>query len=252
MPPRPVEVDAYIDGIISEVIENEGVVVETSGAVVQGIFGIGGERTGKLICPLSSPDEILTESFITLEQSGKIVAGGAGVTPEALKKASELGICAIITGSAADTDIIGYLGHDIGVAITGQENIVTSVIITEGFGNIPMANKTFNLLKSLEGRKVSINGATQIRAGVIRPELIAPFEILTDTAKPNIDEFSLEIGSTIRIIREPYFGLIGKVTELPPLPVEIESGATVRILKAKLADGKEVQVPRSNVEIIQE
>ena len=35
-----------------------------------------------------------------------------------------------------------------------------------------MGDRTFNLLKSHDSKFVSINGATQIRAGVIRPEIV--------------------------------------------------------------------------------
>ena len=62
----------------------------------------------------------------------------------------------------------------------------------------------------------------------------------------------LDIGTHIRVIREPYFGKLGSVTKLPPELVEIESGAVVRILEAKLNDGADVVVPRANVEIIEE
>jgi len=48
MEPEPVEVTAYIDGAVTDVFEKEGVLVETSGAFVQGIFGIGGEENGSL------------------------------------------------------------------------------------------------------------------------------------------------------------------------------------------------------------
>ncbi len=47
-PPIPVEVDAYIDGVVSEVMPSEGVVVESEGAFLQGIFGVGGETIGPL------------------------------------------------------------------------------------------------------------------------------------------------------------------------------------------------------------
>jgi hypothetical protein len=47
-PPQPVEVLAYVDGRVVEVMPGEGVVVETCGAFVQGIFGVGGERWGPL------------------------------------------------------------------------------------------------------------------------------------------------------------------------------------------------------------
>ena len=67
------------------------------------------------------------------------------------------------------------LGYTMGVAITGTEKTVT-LIITEGFGSINMAEKTFNLIKNNENNFASINGATQIRAGVLRPEIFIKSE----------------------------------------------------------------------------
>ena len=61
---------------------------------------------------------------------------------------------------------------------------------------------------------------------------------------------NLDIGSAIRVIREPYFGRLGTVTELPAQLMVVESGTEVRVLKANLEGGDEVCVPRANVEII--
>ena len=47
-PPRPVQVQAYIDGNVIEILPEDGVIVETTGAFVQGIFGKGGEIWGPL------------------------------------------------------------------------------------------------------------------------------------------------------------------------------------------------------------
>jgi hypothetical protein len=123
-------------------------------------------------------------------------------------------------------------------------------MITEGFGTIPMARRTFALLQELAGSPASINGATQIRAGVIRPELIVPRERPADTAAPPRDGHELAIGTPIRLIREPHFGELATVTALPPEPQTIPSGATVRVLEAALPSGEHVTVPRANVEII--
>ena len=68
------------------------------------------------------------------------------------------------------------MGYRLGVAITGTENLDTSLVVTEGYGNIKMSERTYNLLKLHDGKFVSINGATQIRAGVIRPEIVIPLE----------------------------------------------------------------------------
>ena len=251
MPSNPVEVAAYVDGVVAEVIPDEGVVIETYGAMVQGIFGVGGERTGRLTVPGESPETMLTEDMIDETHAGAVLVGGAGVSLAALRKASEVGVKGVVVGAIIDTDLTDYLGHDIGVAITGQEDVVTTLILTEGFGAITMALRTYDLLKSLEGREVSINGATQIRAGVIRPEILAPLGIRPEGGEAESRGQMLDIGTPIRVIREPYFGALGTVTGLPAEPVQVESGAVVRVLEAQLADGSAVSVPRANVEIIE-
>ena len=66
------------------------------------------------------------------------------------------------------------------------------------------------------------------------------------------DESALEIGTRIRVIREPDFGRFGRVAALPPEPQQILTGASVRVLGADLDGGEHVVIPRANVEIIVE
>jgi len=252
--PTPIEVDAYIPGRIIEVLDGEGVVIEAHGALIQGIFGIGGERRGEIMMITAGPDEPITADMITSAHAGKIIVGGSNLSGDALRKAHELGVTGIVVGGIVDKDLIDYLGYDIGVAITGHENIPLTLVLTEGFGTIAMAGRTFNLLKSLTGKTASICGATQIRAGVIRPEVIVADDsenaggMAADEVVPS---FSLEPGTNIRIIREPYFGLLATVTALPHHLVTVGSGAEVRVLEAKLnTTGEIVTVPRANVEIV--
>lgn len=248
--PIPVEIGAYVQGKIVEVMPEEGAVVETRGAMVQGIFGVGGERTGAIRIAVGSPAEVLDAANVRDDDAGKILVGGSGVTLAALQKASQVGATGVVAGGVRDVDLVQFLGYDIGVAITGQEAISLTLMVTEGFGQLAMAERTFNLLKSIEGRAASMNGATQIRAGVIRPEIIAPLDVAGSAAQTAGGALELLIGTPIRVIREPYFGKIGKVTELPTQLVVVESGTEVRVLKARLEDGDEVCVPRANVEII--
>ncbi len=251
-PPLPVEVKAYIDGEVVEVIENEGVVVETKASFIQGIFGIGEERIGYIHVLVDSPDDVLEADMITEEHKNKVLVGGSFVTSEAIKKAVSVGATAIVVGGIDDANLKDFLGYDIGVAITGNEGKGITLIITEGFGKLRMAHRTFELLKDLEGKKASVNGATQIRAGVIRPEVIVPDESLEIKEEEESLSEGLVPGSLIRIIREPYFGQIGKVVSLPPELREIETEAKVRVLEVELENGERVIVPRANVEIIEE
>ncbi len=259
--PEPVERTAYIRGTVSRVLPEEGVVVSTYGALVQGIFGVGGERLGEIAMASSDPQQPLTPELLTSAHRGKIVVAGAQITGSALARAAELGVVGLVGGGIIDRELMDYLalalnqpGYDIGVAITGQEPIAFTLMVTEGFGAIEMAARTFALFQSLEGKTASINGATQIRAGVIRPEVIVPLDVPPpSSASTNENDTSgqLSVGTSIRIIREPYFGLLATVTALPSELVQVESETLVRVLHAQLADGSHVTVPRANVEIIE-
>ena len=129
------------------------------------------------------------------------------------------------------------------------------MIITEGFGKMKMPQRTFDLLKSFDGREASINGATQIRAGVIRPEIV--IALAEKEAKGMVEEAEAETGgmtpnTPVRIIRDPYFGAIGQVASLPVELQKAESESDVRVVEVVLEDGRKVIVPRANVEIIEE
>jgi hypothetical protein len=251
--PIPVEVLAYLDGVVEEVIPKEGVIIRTVAALVQGIFGVGGEKIGTLKVAVDSPYDILKSDRINENLKGAIVVGGRTADIDAINKAAEVGIRALVLGSLDDGVLREFVGYDIGVAITGNENVPFTLIITEGFGDLPMAERTFNLFKKFEGLKASANGATQIRAGVQRPEVIIfrkdvdPFEEVED----KLESGHLDIGTTVRIIRDPYFGEIGTVIDLPNEPIVIETESKVRVLKVRLMDGREVVIPRANVELIE-
>ncbi|MCX5747791.1 MAG: hypothetical protein NT062_35445 [Proteobacteria bacterium] len=248
--PIPVEVAAYVDGTIVEVIEAEGVVVEAKGALVQGIFGLGGERLAEIVVVATAREQPLEAADLTVAHRGKIVIAGGRASLAAVRRACELEVAAIVCGGFAYQDIKELLGFDVGVAITGNEAIATTLVLTEGFGDIAMARATFELLTSLAGKLASVNGATQIRAGVIRPEVVVPADDAGDAPLPIAH--GLEIGAQVRCIRAPYFGRIGTVVGLPSQPVMLPTETRVRVLEVDLGDGDtRVVVPRANVEVIE-
>ncbi len=252
-PRIPVNIKAFIDGVVVDVIEEEGVIIENKSAYIQGIFGIGGETTGILKVLVSSPEEIVDENKIDESCKDGLLVTGSMASYSLIKKAIKVGAKAIITGGIDDKDLKKLLGYNIGVAITGHEDIGLTIVVTEGFGNIKMAKKTLGLLKKFAGHKASLHGITQIRAGVMRPEIIIPIEFKEEELEvPEPKMASLEIGTTIRVIRQPNFGQIGKVTALPEELTPVESETMARILEAELENGEKVMIPRANVEVIEE
>ncbi len=250
--PIPVEVQAFVTGEVAEVIESQGVVIETEATFIQGIFGIGGERFGRVRICSKNPRDPLTAADIPDDAEGCLLVGGARMTAEAIQRAIERKASAIISGGIDDHDLKTLLGYDLGVAVTGTEHVGITLIITEGFGEIAMADRTFELLNARNGAQGAVNGATQIRAGVLRPEIIIPHEkwkLSPDDAEGVHGGGTLEVGTPVRIIRDPYFGMLGKVANLTSQPQTLASGSRARVLDVKCSDGETRTVPRANVEI---
>ncbi|MBX3332086.1 MAG: hypothetical protein KF722_16900 [Nitrospira sp.] len=249
-PPRVLQLLAYVDGTIIETIPQQGVVVKTTCSLVQGIFGIGGETSGEIVMAVKAPDEPLTPAHFNSTMKGKVVVGGSFLSADAMKQAKTVGVAGLVVGGIHDEDLRALLGYDLGVAITGTEQVGFTLILTEGFGTIPMAAKTFKLLSTHVGRKASISGATQIRAGVIRPEIIIPHEgDVGRTAQTQRE--GIRLGDPVRIIRDPLFGRIGEVSALPSELTKIATESDVRVLEVKFSDGKRVVIPRTNIEVIE-
>jgi len=247
--PIPINVDAYISGKVKDVYNNEGILIDSIGTFVQGIIGIGGEKQGKMHVLVDNPSDKVKISSITNSLKDKIVVCGSYIDLEIYEKAKSVGVKGIVCGGVDYNVISEILGYSLGVAITGTED-TTTLILTEGFGNINMALRTFNILKDNHNKDVSINGATQIRAGVLRPEIF----IKSDGSGENKDfkenDLVISIGSIIRVIREPYFGKIGKISSLPYELDQMESETKVRVAEVEFEDNTKKIIPRANLEVI--
>lgn len=251
-PPKILPIRSYVKGKIVEVVPDYGVTVESEGTFIQGIFGIGGETNGEISVAVNSPDEDLAAECLNETHKGKIVIGGKHACLATIKRAVELGVHAIVVGGIHDRDLRQLLGYDIGVAVTGTEQIGITLIVTEGFGMIPMAEYTFKLLSSRNGEKASVSGATQIRAGVMRPEILVPgYPKNVTTCKKEHGRGWIEPGDPVRIIREPHFGVIGTVKSLPPELTKVGSESHVRVLEVNLPGGETLVIPRANIEVLE-
>lgn len=250
--PIHVEINAYIPGKVVEIISREGAVIETKAAIIQGIFGIGGESHGKIRIAVESRYDVLTPCLIKPDDEGVILVGGSMVTVEALKKGVKLGVSCVISGGIRHNDLVAFMGEEIGVAITGQEELGITLILTEGFGELSMSQSIFSILCDFQGFNASVNGATQIRSGVLRPEIIIPLEEGEEQDTEDGKPIGVVSGASVRLVRQPYFGKIGEVVDIPIELHQLESESMVRVLDVRLDNGAIVRVPRANVEILEE
>jgi hypothetical protein len=249
--PRKLDLSAYLEGRVVEVEGQRAVVIESEASFVQGIFGVGGERIGVVRVLDVEPTTVVSASHVPAAAPGEILIGGHSPTLEAILKARDAGAVGFVTGSIDDHALREYVGRDIGVAVTGDENVSMTLIVTEGFGPLPMGQRVWETLRAMNGARASLNGATQVRAGAVRPEIVSVALAERDApVRTSAGMAGLEIGSRVRLIRVPFFGLSGTVEELPHDPQKIETGASSRVLRARLDDGRSITVPRANVELL--
>ena len=239
-------------GRVVETIPEEGVLIETDAAFIQGIFGIGGESRGELVIISDTREDEITPEQITPELAGKVVVGGSFISLEAYQKAMDHKVAGIVVGGFNYHELETILGYTLGVAITGSEDLATSLVVTEGYGRIRMGHRTFELLSEMAGKFASINGATQIRAGVIRPEIVIPLsqDELTGKHQEILASEGIQAGSLVRVIRAPYFGRMGEVVSLPSELQKMESETMVRVAEVRI-DNKNVLIPRANLEMVE-
>lgn len=247
--PRVLELHAHVDGKVVSIEPRRSVTIETDAAWVQGVFGIGGERRGRLHFLDCAAHEQLKSAHIPENCAELVLVGGMNPSTEVLHTAAARGAQALLTGSIDDAALRGYLGYELGVAITGDEPVPMTVVISEGFGNLALGERVIAALKPHAGAWCSVSGATQVRAGAIRPEIIVSLERGPETSAVELLR-GLAPGAAIRLIRFPHFGKRAEVVELPEALTRLATGAEARVLRARLENGEVVTVPRANVELL--
>jgi hypothetical protein len=173
-PPIKVMINAHIPGKVVEIIPQEGAVIEAKADVINGVFGVGGEKSGTLIKIVDNPKQLITEEMVSDEYKGKILLGGSLITLNALKIAEKKNVSGIIVGGVDEKDLTEFLGYELGLGFTGQEGIGLTLILTDGFAVDAMNDEVFKMMGSNENKHVYIDGTTQIRSVKKRPEIIIP------------------------------------------------------------------------------
>jgi len=231
--PRVLRVTAFIPGTVVATLPNEGAIIETIGAHIQAVWGNGREAYGTLRVVVRAPRHPIRPKHIDTSSQGAILVGGARIDADTLEQAVEMQVGGIILGGIS------------AALLPRLKELPFPVITTEGIGEMPMSQAIFDLLRSLKGREASLSAVLQQRGRMDRPYLVVPMP--TQVGNPIDPDTPLTIGSRVRVLRGPYMGRSGTVTEMPASRVSLESGA--RFLGVYVDVGKDnVFVPYVNIE----
>ncbi len=240
------QLNAYIAGRVRQVIPHEGVVIEAWAHVVTGAYGVGSESGGEILL-VADADQVLDISAVTGEWQGKIVVAGRTASLELLQAANEAGCAGVVVAHMRSDTLATYAGSNSRPGITGEDELLMPVMLTERFSPTMMRSSIWQEFSSLQGRYASMSGKTQIRAGLVRPEVVVceaewPKELPTS----EVTSGAVQVGDLVRVLRSPYLDRIGRVMALPKERQVIATGSSVRVAEV-LIDEELVTLPVANL-----
>jgi hypothetical protein len=232
------ELRAHVAGQVTNVMPNRGAVISTSGTLIQGTWGSGGEAEGVLKAVVDNPQRPLRARSIDVGCHGTLIVGGRILDEEALEQAVEARVRGVIAGSV-NADLCPFL-----------ESLPFPVLITEGFGALPMSPYVFSLLQANVGREAMLSAEVQGRWGARRPELLIPLRAEEERSPQESEPVPLTVQARVRVARAPHQGAMGVIADLPPVPQVVESGVRLPVAVVDLEEDETVRVPLANLELI--
>lgn len=228
---------AGLPGNVIEVIPNRGVVIKTAGALIQGVWGNGRIDTGVLVNLAEKADGVLAPSRLDETMRGQIILGGLCKDAETLQTASEIGVRGLILSSLFPS------------LLPLAARMRFPIVVTDGFGSLPMNSAAYRLLSTNAKRDVTLNAEAYDRYTGARPEVIIPLPITSEPAMPREVE-AYAPGQTVRMRRPPSMGAIGTIVLLRPGLTLLTSGLRAPAADVRMETGETVIVPLVNLEVV--
>lgn len=230
------ELRALLRGTIINQLPQRGVVIETTGAYIQGRWGTQQEGFGRLRLLTETAEGILAAESWMGELARRVVVAGQVSETAVLHQAAENNVAGLIVGTMPAS------------LIPFAQTLPFPLIVTDGFGQPAMSEIIFNLLKKLDNRETTLFGKMDEDKGN-RPEIIVATGVPShQTLRPPAP---LAVGQTVRLLRQPYAQQLGKIVKLFEQAQALETGIYTPGAAVKLANGQVVFVPDANLDVIQ-
>lgn len=231
------ELRAGIPGTVTQIIPDRGVVIQTTGALIQGVWGNGRVDSGIMINLAEKPDSELTVNRMDVIMRGSIIVAGQVKQAEVLQAAADLPLRGLILGSLLPS------------LLPIAREMRYPIILTDSFGVLPMNSAAYRLISTNAKRETTVNAEFFDRYSGARPEVIIPLPITSEPPQPrDVEVFAP--GQTVRLRRQPAAGLIGTIISLQAGLSLFPSGLRAAAAEVKLENGEQLLIPLVNLEVV--
>ncbi len=233
------ELQAGMEGTVTNIIPERGAIIETRGALIQGVWG-NGKITYGVVQPVSNEmlQELVPEQ-LNIGFRGAIITAGFCRNPESLVAAGNIPIKGLILGSMSSA------------LIPVAKSVDYPIMVIDGFREKPMNRAAEVILIANKDKNVALNAQIYDPFLGKYPEVIISQNPATDPDVPAETE-SLKAGKQVIIINGPQAPQIGKIDTILPGKHVLPSGIETRVAEVNLANEKRAIVPLTNLEIIKE
>ena len=234
---HPFELKAGIPGLVTELITDRGAEIETTGALIQGLWGNGHIDFGLLTVLVEDPSGTLSADMLDVSHRGAVVLGGYCGSSDLIEMAAEIPLRGLIL-SSMDSALIPL-----------ASKVSVPIIVLDGFGQIPMNATAFKLLSTNERREVAINAEGKDRFSTSRPEIVIPLPASGQLSLPvEMGEFSA--GQLVRVVSGPHKAKTGTLVALRPGLSVLASGIRAEAGDVRLESGETTLFPLANLEVL--
>ena len=231
------ELQAGMEGTVTNIIPERGAIIETRGALVQGIWG-NGKITYGIIQSVSSDllQELVPEQ-LNIGYRGAIITAGFCRNPNVLEAAGNIPIKGMILGSMSSALIPLAKAADY------------PILVIDGFGKKPMNRAAERILTANKDKNIALNAQAYDPFQGNFPEVIISHSTMSDLDQPP-KTGSLREGKRVIILNGLLASRIGRIEEIYPQNRTLPSGIATEVAAVSLSGDKIVDVPLSNLELI--
>ncbi len=232
------QLKAGFPALVTATDGTRSVTLEATAALIQGAWGNGRQDYGILRVIAATPGDRLQPEQLDINLRGAVVVAGICDQSAALHQATELTVRGLILGSMP-SDLIP-------VAL----RVPYPVILTEGFGRLPINPPAYALLTTSAGREASVDARVPSPYEYLRPEVILPLPTTQDVELPE-ESIRLAPGVQVRALRAPFQGAVGTIRDILAQAVAFPSGVLARSATVDLEGIGTATVPLANLEVLQ-
>lgn len=231
------ELRAGVPGQVMKIIPGQGVAIQTTGALIQGLWGNGRIETGILINLMENPGSVIVAGRLDVSLRGSILLAGMLRDEDVLYAAAGLPVRGLILSSMLPS--LASLALQMRYPILAMD----------GLGSRPMNSAAYRLLTTNLKRETTVNAELYDRYSGGRPEVIIPLPVTVEPAAPNAIE-TFDTGQRVLLRASPYYRSMGVILRRRPGLTTLPSGLRAPAADVRLENNEEILVPLANLEVV--